>query len=129
MSKFKSLKKIGTTGINYGVSTSDIIKRLEKWDKLYGVDLNAAEDDSVDITLQNLPDDIDAFAAEVYEFCPDTVDQGLGLLCEDDAEPDPDNPNCMAHICIGVDFSDPNFDLHLLRNAIASNPRIVLWWD
>jgi Domain of unknown function (DUF4253) len=129
MSKFKSLQQIGTTGMNYGVSTKDIIKKLEKWDKLYGVTLNKAEEDTVDITLQKLPDDMDAFAAEVYAFCPDSVDQGFGLMCEDDAEPDPDDPNCMAHICVDVDFADPNFGLHLLRNAIEASPRMVLWWD
>ncbi len=118
-----------TNGINYGHTTDDVIAKLTDWDARHGVTINAAKMDSVDFTLSEIPKDLDAFAREVYAFCPDTVDQGFGLMCEDDAEPNPDNPNCMAHLCKGVDFGDPEFGVMILQNSLASNPRIVLWWD
>ena len=31
-----------------------------------------------DLDFKKLPSDLDAFSEEVYEFCPDSVDQGVG---------------------------------------------------
>jgi hypothetical protein len=36
----------------------------------------------VAIQFETLPDNICAFAEEVYDLCPDTVDQGVGLMNE-----------------------------------------------
>ena len=39
-----------------------------------------ANTDTVIAQLKSVPADLDAFAADVYDFCPDIVDQGVGSV-------------------------------------------------
>lgn len=39
-----------------------------------------ANDSSVSIELNQLPKNLDLFANEIYDFCPDTVDSGSGSI-------------------------------------------------
>lgn len=76
--KFDVLKYRRTDGINYGLQTEDIINKISEWDKKYGVNIVGCGRDWVWIELNKLPKDLDMFSEEVYEFCPDIVDQGVG---------------------------------------------------
>ncbi len=72
-----------------GPSPATIYKKLKDWHHRYGVELLRAGHDCTVIRLVNLPDDLLAFAQEVYDFCPATVDHDFGLCVdlEDDDEP------------------------------------------
>lgn len=74
------LRFMGTNGINYNHETEDIIKKLKEWEEAYGIEIISAGFDFVEIELNDYPKDINAFAKEVYAFCPDTVEQGGGTL-------------------------------------------------
>ncbi len=41
-----------------------------------------AETDTVEFNLDRDPPDLAAFAADLYRFCPDIVDQGVGSVEE-----------------------------------------------
>ncbi|RPJ08054.1 MAG: DUF4253 domain-containing protein [Spirochaetaceae bacterium] len=69
-------------GINYGIEAADLFKRLMIWDGLFGLVILGADYDWVYIRFKKLPQDIAAFADEVYKFCPDSVDQGVGSVEE-----------------------------------------------
>jgi hypothetical protein len=58
--------------------TEDVIRELESSDQEFGIDIWQAETDVVQLKLNRLPVDMKAFAARVYKFCPDIVDQGVG---------------------------------------------------
>jgi len=73
-----------TDGANYGFQTHDIIAWLQQLSARCKFELTGAADDWVALRFETLPPDICAFAQEVYEFCPDSVDQGIGLMSEED---------------------------------------------
>ncbi len=66
--------------INYDMDTEALVKKLQHYDAQIGIDIIQAETDTVWFELKNLPEDLPAFAADLYEFCPDLVDQGCGDL-------------------------------------------------
>lgn len=70
-------------GGNYDISTADIIDRLTAWSEICAFDVVGASSDWVALQFQRLPEKICAFAEEVYQFCPDSVGQGVGLLHEE----------------------------------------------
>ena len=82
MDKYAELKKCGTHGANYGLSPEDILTKFQEWDKLCDFSLSEIERDKVLVTFRTLPEDLDSFARNVYDFCPDTVDQGFGCVEE-----------------------------------------------
>lgn len=78
--QFDIVRLAATDGVNYGLSTEDIVLRLKKWDAAFGIDIWQAETDTVQMDLKNQPSDMRAFSRELYKFCPDIVDQGVGDL-------------------------------------------------
>jgi len=83
-------------GANYEISTDDIINRLIEWQKICEFDVIGASRDWVALQFQRLPDNICAFAEEVYAFCPDSVIQGVGLLRE---EREPERFRAARELC------------------------------
>jgi len=71
---------MGTNGWDYDISPKMVIKRIEVWDEQYGRVLVGAGFDWFEAKLQRLPTDIMEFENEVYEFCPDVVEQGTGSV-------------------------------------------------
>lgn len=74
------LKTVRVNGINYDVDHPDVIERYRTWDELYGLELVGAGMDWLFAEFEASPSDWNAFAREVYEFCPDVVDQGTGTV-------------------------------------------------
>ncbi|MGH9748892.1 MAG: DUF4253 domain-containing protein [Candidatus Polarisedimenticolia bacterium] len=77
---FDPLRAVGTNGANYDIGTDAVIERLKKWDAEFGLDLHGAGFDWVDGTFRRPPADMPGFAREVFEFCPDVVEQGTGTV-------------------------------------------------
>lgn len=78
--KFDVLRFEGTSGINYDITLEDIIDKLSIWDKKYGLKLVGSGIDFLEADYNHVPNDIDAYSKELYAFCPDIVDQGVGSL-------------------------------------------------
>jgi hypothetical protein len=78
--QFDILRIARTDACNHDMDTEDLIKKLQSWHDAFGIDIFHAETDTVELTLDNYPADIGAFANEAYAFCPDTVDQGVGSV-------------------------------------------------
>lgn len=74
--EFYYLSVVQTNGNNYGISHSQVVERYRQWKEKYGLILIGAGNDWLDAKFRNPPDDWLAFAREVYEFCPDVVNQG-----------------------------------------------------
>ncbi|WP_438433969.1 DUF4253 domain-containing protein [Gorillibacterium sp. sgz500922] len=77
---FDILRLAQTDAANYDLSTEDIVTKLKELDRRYGLRIYAAQTDSVGFELKKQPSDVQAFAEELYAFCPDLVDQGVGSL-------------------------------------------------
>jgi hypothetical protein len=76
--QFEILRLMHTDGKAYNISHEDVIDRLREWKKKYPFDIIGAEKDWIEIEFKKLPDNLQSFAEEVYDFCPDAVDQGPG---------------------------------------------------
>ena len=128
--KFQQLYEKHTNGINCDLDTDDIVQRLEQWDALYSIEISEVENDSLLVTFAILPDELDEFANEIYEFCPDIIDQHFG--CMDDIvgmTRTEDLPPELAEILEGINFEDENFGLILLRRSLERTKQLSLWWD
>ncbi len=77
-SQFDILKHARADAINYDMDTADLISKLKKYDQEFGIDIYHAETDTVEFMLRGLPSNLTALAEDLYKFCPDMVDQGLG---------------------------------------------------
>ncbi|AIE73383.1 MULTISPECIES: DUF4253 domain-containing protein [unclassified Synechocystis] len=121
-----------TNGINYDITTEDLIVKLREWDKQYGIEISEVSFDSLIVRFENLPGDLEALAREIYEFCPDVIDQGFG--CFDDALPmmmasGQEVPPETEALLTGVDWNDPDFGLTILKNSLHQDRAVFLWWD
>jgi len=79
-SQFDILRIAQTDAINYEMVTEDLIKKLSEFDRSYGIDIYHAETDTIEFRFQKLPSDMPRFCKDLYKFCPDIVDQGVGTL-------------------------------------------------
>lgn len=80
--QFDILRIMHTNGNDSDISNQDIIDRLQEWKRTAPLDIIGAENGWVEIEFKTLPKDMRSFAAEVYEFCPDTVDRDAGSIAE-----------------------------------------------
>jgi len=78
--QYEILRVMHTDGDDYDISNQDVIERLKEWEEYSPFDIVGADNDWVEIEFKSLPRDLKAFAEEVYDFCPDAVDQGPGSV-------------------------------------------------
>ena len=67
-----------TDAVNYDLDNKAVKAKLAQWHKVYGIEIWQAETDTIQLRFLKMPSDMKAFAEEVYKFCPDVVDQGVG---------------------------------------------------
>ena len=67
-----------TDGINHDYENDDIVAKISEWNDQFGLTVIGCGRDWLELEFKKLPSDLDTFADEVYEFCPDSVDQGVG---------------------------------------------------
>ncbi|PZU97319.1 MAG: hypothetical protein DCE90_07120 [Pseudanabaena sp.] len=132
MDKYQRLLELGTNGCNYDIETEDIIQKLQEWDAKYGLEISEVNSDSLLLTFKNLPNDLTDLALEIYEFCPDTIDQGFG--CAEDMidilqKTEQEVPSDLLEMTAGIDFADENYGLELLKRSLVATKELFLWWD
>lgn len=69
-----------TDGINHDYENDDIVAKISEWNERFGLNVVGCGRDWLELEFKKLPTDLDAFSEEVYEFCPDSVDQGVRKL-------------------------------------------------
>ena len=129
---FAAVRAAETSAPNFDLDNAEIIDQLTKWQSLCSFVVKSAEGDQIQIEFTTLPKDMDAFAQDLYKFCPDLVDQGTGCvhemlesLEEMGEEVDPE----MATLIEGIDFDDENYGLEILKRQIERDKAVSLWWD
>jgi ankyrin repeat protein len=130
--KFLELYEKNTNGIDFGFDTDDIAEKLGQWDSKYGIDISEVEHDGFIAKFNLLPDDLIKFSKEVYEFCPDIIDQGYGcmdglaqMMTDSGCEIDPKT----AELIKDIDFKDDDFGLLILQRDLKSTMSLSFWWD
>jgi hypothetical protein len=129
---FAAIRNAHTGGPNYDLDTNAIIERLTKWQSLCSFSVTGAKGDAVDIKFATLLKDMDAFVRDLYEFCPDLVDQGtgclgemLGVIVKEGKKLTPQ----MKKLIEGVDFENEDYGLEILKRELQQNRSVRLWWD
>jgi hypothetical protein len=132
MDKFEKIRSIGTSAPNYELSNDDIIARLKSWDTKFGITVSDISPESVTVTFTVLPSSLQELSAEIYEFCPDIVDQHFGCFGEimeiaeeigQEIEPE------LLALMEGVDLDSDDAGLELLARSLKQTRTIALWWD
>lgn len=126
------IKELGTHGCNYDVGNEDILNKLKEWHETLEIEVLEVTHDSVTIHFKSLPGNTKRFAQEIYEFCPDTVDQHFGCfdeMVESIEELGEEISEETKMLIQGIDFSSDHYGLDLLEKALKINGRIQLWWD
>jgi len=78
--QFNILQIMQTNGDEDDVTHDELVEQLKEWDRLSPFEIIGAEYDWVELEFTVLPKDLAAFADEVYDFSPDTVDEGMGTV-------------------------------------------------
>lgn len=78
--EYEILRVKHTNGYNYDIDSQEIITKLKEWDNRYQLEIIGADFDWFEAEFLTTPDNMIAFAEEVYEFCPDVVEQGTGTV-------------------------------------------------
>ncbi|WP_339793043.1 DUF4253 domain-containing protein [uncultured Imperialibacter sp.] len=76
--QFELIEFVQTNGLNYDVTNEDVIEKLKKWNSECPFFIVAAYEDGIEADFIELPKDLESFAKEVYQFCPDVIEQGVG---------------------------------------------------
>ena len=69
-----------TNGDDDDVRHEEVIAKLKGWEKRLTFEIIGAENDWVEIEFRIMPRDVRAFAEEVQDFSPDTVEEGAGSI-------------------------------------------------
>ena len=132
MDQYEPIRKANTDGANYDLDTDAIVTRLNQWEALCKFRVTGAGHDTVDIEFETFPKDMDAFVRDLYEFCPDLVDQGTGcvhemveMMEESGEELTPE----MKKLIKGVNFEDEDYGLEILKRELRQKKGVKLWWD
>lgn len=132
MPDYELLREQGTNGMNYDLDTEDIIARLQQWEQGCEFEITDVENDRFSIHFSTLPDDLDKFAKDVQEFCPDLISQHFGCFEEMlDAYEDmgEEVPQEFAELIEGVDLKNEHYGLEILKRALVRDQELNLWWD
>lgn len=146
-------------GANYGLSAEDVVNKIQDWKRRSKCQVIGAATDWVAVDFETLPDNACRFAEEVYTFCPDTVEQGVGLMNEAD---DPESFAAARALCptlsvemqqkidaqtarfkqmvlppqlrqmldAGMGFNTPtDMGIRLLAYNLDQSRQLFLWWD
>jgi hypothetical protein len=70
------LAVVPVNGTNYDIDHDAIVAKYREWESRLGLVLTGAGGDWLSADITRPPEDWSAFAAEVYRFCPDVVEQG-----------------------------------------------------
>jgi hypothetical protein len=124
---FRLIRKAKTSAPNYDLDTEAIIGRLQQWQSFCEFEIIDAADDTVDLEFLTMPQDLDAFVQEVYQFCPDIVDQGTA--CLPDMLENDGVPGHVRALAEGLEPGDGEFGIRVLKRQIERTSSLGLWWD
>ncbi len=78
--KYEILRETATDGINYDIDNDSVITIIKTFDAKYDLILTGCGLDWCQFNIGKAPSDWEMMAKEVYDVCPDVVDQGTGSV-------------------------------------------------
>lgn len=68
---FEVIRVAEVEPVNHGLTPEDVVDQLIRWHERHGVEIVAADTETLVFRFLRLPDDLDALTQEIVEFCPD----------------------------------------------------------
>ena len=129
--QFDILRIENTSAAEHYLDNEDMIRTLQDWDQKYGLEIVAADYDTIELQLRLVPVDALSFARQVYEFCPDIFRQGINISFDEESG------FGLKHLAEqGYDVSgmDPDIDpteggIQILAQDVRKHRTVFLWWD
>jgi hypothetical protein len=124
------LRMQNTNGANFDLDTEDIITKVAQWETLCELHIVGAGYDWLDLQFDRLPDNLQAFAEDVYEFCPDTLDQGyVGPALGNGRDISEMSQEEMLEMVDEIGKSIGSQTPADLAEFLQREKRLWLWWD
>lgn len=81
---YDALRMQQTNAINYDMDTPELIDKLNEWKSQYSFTITQVDFDFLELYFHELPTGakFDEFVDDIYDFCPDIVEQGSGSIEE-----------------------------------------------
>lgn len=124
-----------TNAANYDLGPEEVQAKFAEWAGRFDYDLLGAGPDWVDMRFHTLPDDLDAFACELYEFCPDLLDQGISVMIDEGFDYlSPEQQEAIQNR-LDADTGDDEdgkterVALKMLAETVQTERRMRFWWD
>jgi len=121
-----------TNGVNFGVYTQDVLDRLDEWAERCSFAVLGAGWDWVELKFDTLPDDVEDFAEDVVEFCPDTIDQAIVKAPPEHLAGKSGDELSEQEMEEMMEFMEEALDEQEssdLADFLAREKRLYLWWD
>jgi hypothetical protein len=116
--QYELIRMFRTDAANHNISTEDIIAKLKSWEKEASFEVLGVAYDWLELYFNKLPEDALEFARRMYEFCPDTLEQGyIGPDLEENYD--------------WEEFEEAfdNQTIDDLANFLIENKAIILGWE
>lgn len=78
--KYQILRETATDGINYDIDNDSVISIIKTFDTKYDLTLTGCGLDWCQFNIGKAPSNWEVMAKEVYNVCPDVVEQGTGTI-------------------------------------------------
>ncbi len=128
----KEILECRTDGSNYDIETEDIVERLTDWSKKFKFEVLEVDYATVKLKLESLPENLADFCQEIYEFCPDVIEQEYATLAyklsKDKELGEVIEPENLALID-GLDPEAEDFSLRVMERNLPRVMKLTLWWD
>lgn len=111
------VRLVATNGTNYDVMPEDVVRKFVEWRQGCRYQIVGAGFDWASLRFETLPENLSAFAEEIYDFCPDVLDQGIVVPLADDMD---------------IEDIEEAFDEQTtddLARYLEREKRLFLWWD
>jgi len=75
--KYEAIAAMGTNGCNYDIGTGYVLQWLQELEAKQPFVITYIRYDSLGLRFLSPLEDVEYWADEMYEFCPDIIDQGV----------------------------------------------------
>ena len=130
--KYQALYENQTHGISFNLTTDDIVNQRVLWGKQHSISIPDVSHNGLTVSFCTLPDNLDQLTDEIYQFCPDIIDQAYsGMDAMHDMAEETDQPITpeVFELIEGIDFSKDDCGFEILKRDLEQNKRLSLWWD
>ena len=76
------IRWVGTEPVNYGLSTQDVVDWFTQQEKTFDFEIIVADLDRIEARIRTEPNSYQQLGENIYQFCPDVIDQGHGDMDE-----------------------------------------------